>query len=165
MSSAARSGARSRRCWSRLISRALALSWAMAPPPAPRHCGTCGRQEQSLDRSPSGARSARFPSPATWPGTLPPERRRRSAGWRPSRQSSGERETASPTVTVLDVLPGENVTVVGDAHQMTALFPPATFDFVQSVSVFEHLVMPWKVALEMNRVMKLGALAFVFTHQ
>jgi ubiquinone/menaquinone biosynthesis C-methylase UbiE len=68
-------------------------------------------------------------------------------------------------VVVLDILPGENVDVVGDAHKMSDFFPEGHFDFVYSVSVFEHLAMPWKVVCEMNRVMKPGGLGLVHSHQ
>lgn len=68
-------------------------------------------------------------------------------------------------VTVLDILPGRNVDVVGDAHELSKYFAPETFDAVYSVSVFEHLMMPWKVVTEMNKIMKLGAIGFVHTHQ
>jgi hypothetical protein len=68
-------------------------------------------------------------------------------------------------VCVFDVLPGDNVDVVGDAHMMSALLPPESFDAVYSVSVFEHIFMPWKVATEMNAVMKTGAVGFIQSHQ
>jgi hypothetical protein len=68
-------------------------------------------------------------------------------------------------VTTFDIVPDAGVDVVGDAHEMSRIFPPASFDFATSVSVFEHLVMPWKVAVEMNRVLKPGGMAFIFTHQ
>ncbi len=67
--------------------------------------------------------------------------------------------------TVLDVLPGDNVDVVGDAHQMAALFPPGSFDAMFSSSVFEHLLMPWVVAAAMGKVLKPGGVAFIATHQ
>ena len=67
--------------------------------------------------------------------------------------------------TVLDILPSENVDVVGDAHNMAKLLPHDTFDAIYSVSVFEHLLMPWAVALQMNRVLKPGGVAFIATHQ
>lgn len=67
--------------------------------------------------------------------------------------------------TILDILPGDGVDVVGDAHAMSGLLPPEHFDFALSVSVFEHLLMPWKVAVEMSRVLKTGALAMIHTHQ
>jgi hypothetical protein len=66
---------------------------------------------------------------------------------------------------VLDILPGENVDVVGDAHSMSKLFEPESFDAIYSVSTFEHLLMPWAVAVQMNKVLKLGGLALIFSHQ
>ena len=68
-------------------------------------------------------------------------------------------------VTVLDVLPGDNVTIVGDAHELSSILPAAYFDAFMSVSVFEHLLMPWKVAIEINRVLKPGGFGLVHTHQ
>lgn len=68
-------------------------------------------------------------------------------------------------VTVLDILPDDNVDVVGDAHELSSLFAPESFDAVYSISVFEHLLMPWKVVVEMNRVMKTGGTGLVMTHQ
>lgn len=59
--------------------------------------------------------------------------------------------------TGVDVLPGENVDVVADAHFLSqAVSGP--FDFVYSASVFEHLLMPWQVVAEINKVMAPGAL-------
>ncbi len=66
---------------------------------------------------------------------------------------------------VLDILPDENVDVVGDAHAMGKLFPPEHFDGVYSVSVFEHLLMPWAVVVQMNQVLKTGGLGLIFSHQ
>jgi SAM-dependent methyltransferase len=61
----------------------------------------------------------------------------------------------------LDVSAGPNVNIVGDAHAMPL---DRQFDFIFSVSVFEHLLMPWKVALEMNRFLKKGGMAFIASH-
>lgn len=72
---------------------------------------------------------------------------------------------ASCAYTGFDILPGENVTVVGDAHALSQTLPTEHFDFVFSVSVWEHLAMPWLVSLELNKVMKTGALAMINTHQ
>jgi SAM-dependent methyltransferase len=63
-----------------------------------------------------------------------------------------------------DIHPGKNVDVVGDAHRLTEIFPGERFDAVFSISVFEHLAMPWKAALEMSRVLNVGGLLFVSTH-
>ena len=68
-------------------------------------------------------------------------------------------------VTVLDILESENVDVVGDAHEMKEIFETGVFDAISSVSVFEHLAMPWKVVLGMNWVLRNGGLAFVQSHQ
>jgi hypothetical protein len=67
--------------------------------------------------------------------------------------------------TVLDVLADPSVDVVGDAHTLASRFPPESFDGILSVSVFEHLVMPWAVAVQMNQVLRPGGLAMIFTHQ
>ncbi|MCW3475791.1 class I SAM-dependent methyltransferase [Limobrevibacterium gyesilva] len=68
-------------------------------------------------------------------------------------------------VTTFDIVPAPGVDVVGDAHALSRHFPPERFDFAQSISVFEHLAMPWKVAVEMNRVLKPGGMALIFSHQ
>jgi len=67
--------------------------------------------------------------------------------------------------TVIDILPGDGVDVVGDAHAMSALLAPNSFDAIFSVSVFEHLLMPWVVAREMGKVLRLGGYAYISTHQ
>ncbi|MCG7877953.1 MAG: class I SAM-dependent methyltransferase [Candidatus Thiodiazotropha taylori] len=76
------------------------------------------------------------------------------------------REVFSPTVeyTGMDIHPGENVDVVGDVHTLSSLLPGEHYDAVFSVSVFEHLAMPWKAVLEINRVMKPGGLLYISTH-
>jgi ubiquinone/menaquinone biosynthesis C-methylase UbiE len=60
---------------------------------------------------------------------------------------------------------GPNVDIVGDAHELSKLLPANHFDAAMSLSVFEHLAMPWKVAVELNKVLKLGGFAFLQTHQ
>ena len=84
-----------------------------------------------------------------------------------SRARSGNVQTdAFPRAEYVgfDVLPGKNVDVVGDAHDLSSHFPPEHFDAAFAISVFEHLAMPWKVILELNRVLKPGGLVCVFTH-
>ncbi len=66
--------------------------------------------------------------------------------------------------TGFDVREGGGVDVVGDAHKLGSVFPDKKFDFVYSVSVFEHLLFPWKVVLETNKVMNTGGYVFVSTH-
>lgn len=67
--------------------------------------------------------------------------------------------------TGFDILAGENVNVTGDAHALSRVLPANHFDFVFSVSVWEHLAMPWLVSLELNKVMKVGGVAMINTHQ
>jgi SAM-dependent methyltransferase len=67
--------------------------------------------------------------------------------------------------TGIDILEGPNVDVVGDAHTLSEYFPPESFDAVFSTSVFEHLAMPWKVAIELNKILRVGGIAFLQTHQ
>ncbi len=62
-----------------------------------------------------------------------------------------------------DIHSGENVDVVGDIHQVSRYFPEEHFDVVLSIATFEHLAMPWKAILEINRVMKPGGLLFIGT--
>ncbi|MCB2186179.1 MAG: class I SAM-dependent methyltransferase [Deltaproteobacteria bacterium] len=64
----------------------------------------------------------------------------------------------------MDIAPGENVDVVGDAHELSAAFPAGHFAAIFSMSVFEHLLMPWKVVLEMNRILAPGGLVMITTH-
>lgn len=65
----------------------------------------------------------------------------------------------------IDILPGPNVDLVGDAHELSQVFAGRKFVAAFSFSVFEHLVMPWKVAIELNHVLAEGGLVFTQTHQ
>ena len=67
--------------------------------------------------------------------------------------------------TGLDVKTGPNVDLVGDAHELSSVVGDRRFDAVFSVSVFEHLLIPWKVILEVNRVLLDDGLLFITTHQ
>jgi len=63
-----------------------------------------------------------------------------------------------------DILAGDGVDIVGDVHKLSESVPTEGFDFVYSISVFEHLLFPWKAVLEINRVMKSGGYVFISTH-
>jgi SAM-dependent methyltransferase len=54
--------------------------------------------------------------------------------------------------------PGARLDLVADAHALP--FPDASFDFVFSLAVFEHLHSPWIAAREMARVLKPGGKAY-----
>ncbi|MBU0830139.1 MAG: class I SAM-dependent methyltransferase [Gammaproteobacteria bacterium] len=65
----------------------------------------------------------------------------------------------------VDIRDGENVDLVLDAHQLSSKIEAASVDALFCFSVFEHLAMPWKVALEINKVLKVGGVGFIMTHQ
>jgi hypothetical protein len=63
-----------------------------------------------------------------------------------------------------DFYPGPNVDVVGDAHKLSSYFVNQQFDIIYSSAVFEHFAMPWLVATEITKLLKLGGTIFVETH-
>jgi hypothetical protein len=56
-----------------------------------------------------------------------------------------------------------NTDVTGDAHELSRFFR-SEFDAVFSLAVLEHFAMPWVVAAEINKVLKVGGLTFHATH-
>lgn len=63
----------------------------------------------------------------------------------------------------IDVKEGPNVDLVVDAHVMSSRID-TQYDFAFSVSVFEHLIMPWVATFELNKVLKVGGLAYIQSH-
>lgn len=64
-----------------------------------------------------------------------------------------------------DIYPGKNVDVVGDAHKLSKYFKgQERFDIVYSSACFEHFAMPWIVASEIAKVLKVGGIVFIETH-
>ena len=63
-----------------------------------------------------------------------------------------------------DYYPGANVDVVGDAHELSKHFGRNEFDIVYSSACFEHFAMPWVVATEIAKVLKVNGIVFVETH-
>lgn len=66
----------------------------------------------------------------------------------------GERE-----ILGLDIHAGFGVDVVGDVHQLSALFPPNHFSVIYSAALLEHVQAPWLVAAECAKVLKPGGVA------
>lgn len=64
-----------------------------------------------------------------------------------------------------DIRPGPHVTVEGDAHRLSRYFSPQSLDAAVSISAFEHFAMPWKVVIELNRVLRKDARVLVASHQ
>ncbi|MFK7863735.1 MAG: methyltransferase domain-containing protein, partial [Pseudohongiellaceae bacterium] len=65
--------------------------------------------------------------------------------------------------TGVDISPGDNVDLVGDLHQLSKAVNQR-YDFALSISVFEHLLMPWVAATELNKSLKLGGIAYIQSH-
>ena len=63
-----------------------------------------------------------------------------------------------------DYYPGPNVDVAGDAHKLSQYFGNQEFDIIYSSAVFEHFAMPWVVATEIAKVLKVNGILFVETH-
>ena len=63
----------------------------------------------------------------------------------------------------IDITNGPNVDIVCDAHHLSR-HVQGPFDFAFSMAVFEHILMPWKVAIEMNKTLKEGALGLIISH-
>ena len=64
-----------------------------------------------------------------------------------------------------DYYPGNNVDIVGDAHKLSSYFKEdEKFDLIFSSAVFEHLAMPWIVAQEISKLLKIGGFIFIETH-
>ncbi len=72
-------------------------------------------------------------------------------------------ESAGATYVGFDYHPGENVDIVGDAHKLTSYFNHK-FDFIYSTAVFEHLAMPWVVAVEIAKLLEVGGSLLLETH-
>ncbi len=66
--------------------------------------------------------------------------------------------------TGLDIIEGPGVDVVGVAHRLSELFPCDSVDIMYSSAVFEHLAMPWLIAEEIAKVLRVGGYVCIETH-
>lgn len=79
--------------------------------------------------------------------------------------SNARKEFSKAKYVGFDYYPGDNVDVVGDAHKLSSYFEDEEkFDIVYSSACFEHFAMPWVVAVEIAKVLKVGGIVFVETH-
>jgi SAM-dependent methyltransferase len=97
--------------------------------------------------------------------TAPEFRRMLDLGGRERSKIDHAKQFPGNDVTVIDSLPGDNVDMVGDAHSLGGCFPAGSFDAIQSIGVFEHILMPWKAVLEINKILRPGGLVYIHTHQ
>jgi hypothetical protein len=87
------------------------------------------------------------------------------------RQASQERTRHSVWVphareyVGVDYEPGDDVDVVADAHELSKHFAAEGVDSVVACSIFEHIKYPWIATAEIAKILKVGGLAFIHTHQ
>jgi hypothetical protein len=86
-------------------------------------------------------------------------------GGRDRSGSASRNEYPAAEYVTLDIVPGDEVDIVADAHDLRSALDAASFDAFIAISVFEHLMMPWAVVGELNAVLRTGGLGFVLTHQ
>ena len=80
-------------------------------------------------------------------------------------QSTARKEFVNATYVGFDYYEGNNVDVVGDAHKLSSYFKEEEkFDIIYSSACFEHFAMPWIVATEIAKLLKVGGIVFVETH-
>lgn len=79
--------------------------------------------------------------------------------------SNARKEFSNAEYVGFDFYPGNNVDIVGDAHKLSSYFDKnEKFDLIYSSACFEHFAMPWVVAIEISKLLKIGGLVFVETH-
>ena len=80
-------------------------------------------------------------------------------------KSDARERFSNATYVGFDYYPGANVDVVGDAHKLSSYFAEGEkFDIIYSHAVFEHFAMPWIVAKEISKLLKVGGYVFIETH-
>jgi hypothetical protein len=65
----------------------------------------------------------------------------------------------------VDYQEGLDVDVLADIHRLSQTFDRGSFDAIISASTFEHVKYPWIAAVELAKVLSLGGIIFVQTHQ
>lgn len=109
-------------------------------------------------------------SPKNWQGFLSnignkPGMKILEVGSREVVASSSREDYSAAEYVGFDYYAGNNVDVVGDAHKLSSYFDKdEKFDIVYSSACFEHFAMPWIVATEMAKMLKVGGHVFVCTH-
>jgi hypothetical protein len=146
----------------KLTGRALAP--AVSAPPAQSHWAEyLEREFNNWSGNPRGVPAPEHVGHSQWPDYL--EREFNKEGFRILEIGSHRRDRFSKaSYTGFDFYAGENVDVVGDAHKLAGYFENGSFDLIFSSAVFEHLYMPWIVAEEISKLLKLGGHVFIETH-
>ena len=80
-------------------------------------------------------------------------------------KSTDRQKFNQATYVGFDYYSGNNVDVVGDVHKLSTYFDEDNkFDIIYSSACFEHFAMPWVVAQEISKLLKVDGLVFVETH-
>jgi SAM-dependent methyltransferase len=80
-------------------------------------------------------------------------------------ESNDRKEFSKAEYVGFDYYPGNNVDVTGDAHKLSSYFNEEDkFDIIYSSSCFEHFAMPWIVATEIAKLLKVGGIVLIETH-
>lgn len=80
-------------------------------------------------------------------------------------KSRARKEFSKAEYVGFDYYAGDNVDIVGDAHKLSSYFKEGEkFDIIYSAACFEHFAMPWLVATEISKLLKVGGTVFVETH-
>ena len=64
-----------------------------------------------------------------------------------------------------DIETGADVDIAADVHRLSEAIGPETFDIIISCSTLEHLKYPHLAAHELLKVLRVGGLLFIQTHQ
>lgn len=67
-------------------------------------------------------------------------------------------------VQVADIVDAPDVDHVADVHNLSK-HVPGPYNAFMSIATFEHLLMPWKAAIEINKILSPGGFGLVVTHQ
>ena len=79
--------------------------------------------------------------------------------------STARKDFSQAQYVGFDYYAGNNVDVVGDVHKLSSYFgADEKFDIIYSSACFEHFAMPWIVATEIAKLLKVDGLVFVETH-
>jgi SAM-dependent methyltransferase len=80
-------------------------------------------------------------------------------------ESEARKELSKADYTGFDFYAGRNVDIVGDAHKLSTYFKEGEqFDIIYSSACFEHFAMPWIVATEIAKLLKVGGIVIIETH-
>jgi SAM-dependent methyltransferase len=124
----------------------------------------------SLSASSDGVKPPKMASHAKWPDFLSSQYDKAGMdileiGSRVVTGACFRERFSRANYTGFDIYPGPNVDIVGDAHRLSSYFEKdRRFDLIFTSAVFEHLCMPWVVAQEIRKLLKVGGCVFVETH-